>query len=206
VIGVDIAIDGADLGAQHPLERDGCRVDHRHLEATLPRRGGDLGADPACPDHHYRSALPKPLAQGVGVLDAPQIQHAVQIGSGDGQPSRLGAGGEQQPVVAHALAAVELELTTRRIEALGGASEAQLDLLLAVEVFVVDVQPFAPCLAAQVVLRQRRTFVGPLGLGADEHDAPIEALLAESRGGSGAGEAGADDHVRAVTCHENSSL
>ena len=56
VVEVDVAVDGAHLGAEHALERDGEGVDDRDLEAALARRGGDLGADPAGPDHDDRAA------------------------------------------------------------------------------------------------------------------------------------------------------
>ena len=79
MVGVDVAVDGADLGAEHPLERDRGRLDDRDLEAALTRRGGDLGADPARADHDHRAAAVEPLAQGVGVLDAAQVQDAVEV-------------------------------------------------------------------------------------------------------------------------------
>ena len=77
--------------------------------------------------------------------------------------------------------------------------------MLGVEALVVHVNLLAPDLAAQVVLRQRRALVGALLLGADQHDAAVEALLAERLGSLGAGEARADDHVRLVTGHGNLS-
>ena len=110
VVGVDVAVDGAHLGAQHALERDGERVDDRDLEAALAGRGGDLGADPAGPDHDDRAAAVQPLAQRVGVRDAAQVEHAVEVAAGDREAPRLGAGGEQQPVVAQPLAVVERQL------------------------------------------------------------------------------------------------
>ena len=67
VVGVDVAVDGADLGAEHALERDRERVDDGDLEAALAGRGGDLGADPAGADHDDRAAAVQPLAQRVGV-------------------------------------------------------------------------------------------------------------------------------------------
>ena len=68
VVGVDVAVDGADLGAQHALERDRGRLDDGDLEAALAGRGGDLGADPAGPDDDDRAAAVQPLAQRVGVV------------------------------------------------------------------------------------------------------------------------------------------
>ncbi len=73
-----------------------------------------------------------------------------------------------------------------------------------VEAFVVDVDLLAADLSAQVVLRQRRALVGALVFRADQHDAPVEAVLAQRLGGLGAGEAGADDDMGLLTGHGNS--
>ena len=39
-------------------------------------------------------------AQRVGILERPQVVDAGELGARDSEPPRLGAGGEQQPVVA----------------------------------------------------------------------------------------------------------
>ena len=107
VVGVDVAVDGADLGAEHALERDCDRIEDGDLKAALTSRGSDLGADPARADHDDRAAAVQPFAQGVGVLDAAQVEDAVEVAAGNREPARLGAGGEQQPVIAQPLAVVE---------------------------------------------------------------------------------------------------
>ena len=73
--------------------------------------------------------------------------------------------------------------------------------LLGVEALVVDEDLVAAGLAAQVVLGQRRALVGTVELGADEHDAPVEALGPQGLGGLGAGQAGADDQERLLRGH-----
>ena len=50
VVGVEVAVHRADLGAEHPLERQRRRLDDGDLQAALARGGGDLGADPARAD------------------------------------------------------------------------------------------------------------------------------------------------------------
>jgi hypothetical protein len=50
-------------------------------------------------------------------------------------------------------------------------------------------------ISPQVRLGQRRPFVRRLILGTDQRHSPVSALFAEGNGGSGAGQAGADDHV-----------
>ena len=83
------------------------RFDDGDVEAALPGRRGDLGADPAGADDDDRAAAVEPLAQRVGVLDAAQVEHAVERFARDREAARLGAGAEQQPVVAQPLAVVE---------------------------------------------------------------------------------------------------
>ena len=110
VVGVDVAVNGAQLGAQHPLQRNRRGLDDGHVEPALARRSGDLGADPSRSDHDDRAAAVQPRAQRVGVLDAAQVQHALQLAAGNREPARLGAGRQQQPVVAEPLAVVERHL------------------------------------------------------------------------------------------------
>ena len=205
MVGVDVAIDATDLGAEHALQRDGVRVEHGDVEATLPGRGCDLGADPAGADHDDRAAAVEACAERVGVLDAAQVEHAVERFAGDRETARLGAGGQQQPVVVQPLAVVEPHLADRRVQAHGRATEAQFDVMLGVVTLIVDVDPVASDVAAQVVLGQRWPFVGALVLGPDQHEAPVEALGPQGLCRLGAGEAGANDHESLLTVHVVSS-
>ena len=68
--GVDVAVDGAYLEAQHALQGDLVRIDEGDLEAPLAGRGSNLGADPPGADHDDRATTVEPFAQDVGVLDA----------------------------------------------------------------------------------------------------------------------------------------
>ena len=100
VVAVQVAVDGADLGAEHALQRHRHRVDHRHVGAALARGGGELGADPAGADHDHPAVGVEALAQGVAVGERAQVVDAVEVGAGDRDPARLGPGRQQQPVVA----------------------------------------------------------------------------------------------------------
>ena len=102
MLGVDVAVDGAHLAAEHALQRDRVRVDDGDVKAALPRRGGELGADPAGADDDDRAAALEPFAQCVGVADAAQVVHAIQRRRPARETARLGPGGEQQPVVVQA--------------------------------------------------------------------------------------------------------
>jgi hypothetical protein len=66
--------------------------------------------------------------------------------------------------------------------------------VLLVEVGVLlQVDRVATGLPAQVVLAERGALVGPLGLGAQQDDAAVEARLAQGLRGLAARHAGADD-------------
>jgi len=108
-------------------------------------------------------------------------------------------------MVGKLFAVVELQLSVRAVEAHGRTAQAQLDVLLGVEALLVYVDLLAPSIAAEVVLRQRRTLVRAFIFRADQHDASVEPLLAKRFGRFGTGEAGADDHVRLLTTHGNPS-
>ena len=81
MIGVDVAVDGADLLAEHALQRYRCRLDDGHVEAALAGGGGNLGTDPAGADDDHRAAAVESLAQGVGVTDAAQVEDTVELGA-----------------------------------------------------------------------------------------------------------------------------
>ena len=166
----------------------------RHLHAALARRGGDLAADPARADDDEPSAGVEHGAQRVGVLDGAQDVDAVEIGAGDRRAAGLRAGGEQQRVVGHALAAGEHDRAGADVERLDRRLGAQLDRVLLVPGRVLlQVDRVAVGLAAQVVLAQRRALVGALGLGAQQDDAAVESRVAQGLRGLAARHAGADD-------------
>jgi hypothetical protein len=114
--------------------------------------------------------------QGVGVAAAAQVVDAAQLGPGQGQAPRHRPGGQQQPLVADALAGGELEPTAGRVDRADRGGGAQLDVVGDVEPFLVHVEVVAVGLATQVGLGQRRALVGLLGLLAEQQQAAVEAL------------------------------
>ena len=192
VLDVDVAVDAAELRAQDALERHRRRLDRRVTSsAALARGRRDLGADPARADDHHRAAAVDPLAQRVGVVERAQVVDAVESAPGIGSAARLGAGGEQQAVVGQPLAAGERDLARGRGRSPSRAVPRRSSIVvLVVEAASSCTQTFSRVgLAAQVLLGERRALVRALGLGADQHDAAVEALLAQRLGGLGAGEA-----------------
>ena len=63
MLGVHVAIEGADLGAEDPLVGQLQRIDDGDIEPLLTGGGRELAADPAGPDYRHptagRQALPK---------------------------------------------------------------------------------------------------------------------------------------------------
>ena len=88
----------ADGRPEDVLERHGHPFEEGHLHPELPRRGGGLRADPARADHHEPASGVEYLAQMPGCPPGCAGQDAVQVGARQGQPARLGAGGEEQAV------------------------------------------------------------------------------------------------------------
>ena len=80
-----------------------------HGPAELAYRGGDFTADPAGPDHDNALGAPHGGDETGGVTPVAEVVDAVEVGSGAAQAARCGACGQQQPVVADALAGGELE-------------------------------------------------------------------------------------------------
>src|SRR5439155_21564703 len=79
VIGVQVPVDAADFGAEHPLEGNGAGVDHGDVAAELAGGGSDLGADPAGTDHDDVVRVVQLGGEVVGVGEAAQVVHAVEV-------------------------------------------------------------------------------------------------------------------------------
>lgn len=62
MVGVNIPVDRADLGAEHALKRHRVRIDHGDLQASLTGRCRHFAADPASADHDEPAAPLDPLA------------------------------------------------------------------------------------------------------------------------------------------------
>ena len=76
VASVNVAVEGADLGAEDPLVGKLQRVDDGHLKAALAGGCGELAADPARAHDDHATALVQPLAQHVAVGERAQVVDA----------------------------------------------------------------------------------------------------------------------------------
>ena len=113
---VDVAVDRADLRAEHALERHLLRGHDRHLGAALLRGRGDLAADPAGADDDDAGARRECIAQS-GRCRARCAGRRRPAAPGRGRRFGAGAGREQKLIEAEPLAAVEHDLATRRARA-----------------------------------------------------------------------------------------
>ena len=184
----------AELGAQRAPQRPGLRLHDRDLAAVLARGGRGLQADPAGPGDDDLAAAAQRGGQPLRVPHRAQVPDAVEIGPGDVQPPRRGAGGDQQPVVGHGLAALQGDPVARPVDRRHGRAAPQVDVVLGVPAVGEREYRFPAVLAQQVPLGQRRPLVRVLVFRADEHDRALEALLPEGFRGLGAGQARSDDH------------
>lgn len=130
--------------------------------ARLARGGGELGADPARADDHDGVAAGQDGTEPFGVVEGPQ-----QMDTGDalgaGQGDRLGAGGDDQGVVADG-PGLGVDLVVGGAQAGDVEAEAEFDA----EGLEVDVEGGVLGLAEQDGLGERGPVVGLVGFGPDE--------------------------------------
>jgi hypothetical protein len=100
VLAVQACEDLGHLPAEHPQQRQLGRLQHRHLRAGSPGRGGGLQPDPARADHRDPGRGLEGRPDLVAVGHPAQVQHAPGVGTRHGQAPRRGAGGQQQLGVA----------------------------------------------------------------------------------------------------------
>ena len=172
------------------------RADQGDPKAALARARGHLRPDEARAHDDEPAAAVQALAERIAVGQRPQIVDALELAARNGQAARLGAGREQQTVEREPFAGVERKLAVVGIDVDDALAEAQLDLVVGVEARPVDEHRVPLRLAAQVLLGQRGLLVRALGLGADEHEAAVEAFLPQRVRRLGAGQAGIDDRER----------
>src|SRR5579875_3986894 len=178
VLDMHVAVELPDLGAEDAHVWQLERVDHGHLAPLLAGRGGHLRADPPrSDDDHLRPGL-QPRANRIGIGERTEVEEPVELRPRDAEPPRLRPCAQQQPVEGKLSATLQPQTPRPRVDAADFAAKPQLNLLLAVEGPLVDARLLPIGLAPQVILAQRGALVRKLVLGADQHDVPVEPLLA----------------------------
>jgi IS30 family transposase len=139
MIAVHVAVEGAEFGAKHTLQRHRRRLDHGHLTAALTRGSSELDSDPPRADHHDPAAGLQIPAQHVAIGQRTQVANPVQIGSWDRDLARLGAGGQQQPIESELGAVTERDLRAHGVDRRDRRLAHQFDAMLVVIALRVDV-------------------------------------------------------------------
>ena len=116
-----------------------------------------------------------------------------QLGTGQLQPDRLRAGGEQQLVEAERVAAAKQDAPTPDIERRGRRAEAQLDRVLGIEFGRTQRDPFLGRGAGEIVFRQVRAIIGRRVVRAHDRDTAAKSLAAQHLGRGIARRPAADD-------------
>ncbi len=112
------------------------------------------------------------------------------------------AGGEDQSVEVHRGPVVELEGVPVDVERAGAVSQAEVELERGDLLRRSKEHAIEPPRARQELLRERRTVVGQVGLGADQDDRAAMPLGAQGLGGAQARQGCTDDgDGRAVVTH-----
>ena len=123
--------------------------------------GGDLGADQSTSDdHHPAPSTRESGPEGCAVLDGPQNEDALDLGTDREGDPWAGAGGHHQTVEVGPIAIVEGDVSASQVEACGGPPEPPVDI----EITRLDLQAVPVKLAGEKGLRQWKPVVGPMKL------------------------------------------
>ncbi len=182
--------------AEDVLHGSRARRHYLHVQAAAAQRGGHFQADEAGADHHAAAGRGAAGDQLVAVGEAAQHADVGQVGAGHVQARWRGAGGQHQGAVVQLFAAGEGQFLVRRVDVADAGVAAQFDALTGIEVRRTQRQPGGVGAAGQVVLGQVGPVVGRGGVGAEQGDGPVVALVAQAEGRRVAGGAATDDHHR----------
>jgi hypothetical protein len=193
---VQTAHEVAHLGAQDAFHGALVRRDDMHLEAAFAQRGGDFESDEAGPHHDGAARGRRARDDRARVRQRPQGVDVRQVHAGDRQANRLGAGGQQEPVVGDLAAVAEFELARLRIDGDDAALQPQVDVLFGVVVLRTQRHPVLGRRAVEIVLGQVGTIDGRRVVLAEHHDAALVVLAPEHLGRGETGRTAAhDDHL-----------
>lgn len=197
VVGVEVGEELAELGAEDPVERGGVGFDDGDLGAVAAGGRGDFEADPAGARDHQVAVVPaeagEDLTEPVGVGEPAQVVDAGELGAGDVEAARLGAGGEEQLVVADDGAVAEADGAGLTVYGGDGLPEVQFDVVRRVPGGLVDEDAVAFLGAREVALGQGWALVGVVAFVADEDHPAVEPLGPQGLRRFGPCQAPADD-------------
>ena len=125
---MEVREERTHLGAERALEEGRPARQERHGGTALAGAGRHLRADPAAPDDDDGSATTDRGPDALGVPDGPQEVDLLEVGAREVGVARLGAGGEQQSVVAQLLTAGERHRRGPDIEIRRLDPQPQLDI------------------------------------------------------------------------------
>jgi len=110
--------------------------ENRHPQTVAAERVGHFDADIPGPNHHRaaRLAIAQEGAQPFAIVERVQREHVRLIGARDGAGLAVGAGRQDQPVVADALARFEHDLAPRMRYGRHRRARAHVDVALLAEV------------------------------------------------------------------------
>ena len=110
---VDRADERSELGAKHARHRDRIGTDDMDLDVVGAQRRSDFETDEARADDHRLAGLFGLCNQRATVVERAQIMNMIEVGAGNVEPDRLGAGGKQKRAIALTAAVGELDCIVR---------------------------------------------------------------------------------------------
>lgn len=168
-----------DLGPHHMLERHTASGHHVHRDAAGSKRRRDLESDEASADHDGMFRAAREVDNGTAVGKRSEIVHLRGLVTGNGQPHRIGTGGNQEAAELAPGSVRESHGPPGRIDRGHGSSEQQLDPFLAVEILRPQRNPVVLRLTCQEVLRQVGAIDGRILIGADHCDRTVIAFATQ---------------------------
>ena len=154
--------------------------------------GGFETQQPAADDDGFAALFRRRLHR-VDIVQVAEGDHAGKVGAGQGQADRVGAGGEDQPVIADALAVMQHDLLAHAVDGLHPIAEVGLDAVAVVPVLRVG-DDLVEALFPGQHRRKLDAVVGGQALGADDRDVEARLVsLEDFLDDAAPGHAGADD-------------
>lgn len=159
VLAVQFGEELSQLRADDVVKRCRPRLDDGDLGAVPAGGGGDLQTDPAAAGDDEMAVVAaeggEDVAQPVGVGEPAQMVDAGEVGAGDVETARFGAGGQEQFVVAHGGAVAEVDAAGVAVDPGDRLAEVELHVVPGVPGGLVDEDAVAFLLTEEEALGQR---------------------------------------------------